>query len=62
VARWRNRGPVAVPDWVFDPVFAPEADAWLDDLQQRDPERWHDVFAELISTPVYLEVPGGPVA
>jgi hypothetical protein len=53
VARWRDPEPVAIPAWVFDPDFEAEADAWLDDLYQRDTEAWYEAFVAIISTPTY---------
>jgi hypothetical protein len=53
VARWREREPLAVPAWVLDPAFEDEAMAWLDDLYERDPERWYEAIVEVVSTPTY---------
>jgi len=53
MARWREREPVAIPAWVFDPGFESAALAWLDDLHERDQERWYEAFVEIISTPTY---------
>lgn len=53
MARWRDRDPWVVPAWVFDPAFEAEADAWLDDLYERDRDRWYEAFVAIISTPTY---------
>jgi len=53
MARWREREPVAIPAWVFDPAFESAALTWLDDLHERDQERWYEAFVEIISTPTY---------
>jgi hypothetical protein len=38
--------------WVYgDPGGL--ADAWLDDLYERDREHWYEAFVTLISTPAY---------
>jgi hypothetical protein len=57
VARWRSGGRVEVPAWVFDPALQAQADEWLDDLYDRDPAVWWDVFVEILSTPTYSEPP-----
>ena len=59
VARWRNRRPGAgIPAWVLDAwVYGGDpnglADAWLDDLYDRDRAAWEVAFVTLISTPAY---------
>jgi hypothetical protein len=58
VARWRQRPEGEIPAWVLDAwVYgdwdAPEVDAWLDGLYERDPDQWAVAFVELISIPSY---------
>jgi hypothetical protein len=58
VARWRDPQRVAIPAWVLDVwVYGGDpdglADAWLDDLYERDREAWYEAFVAIISTPTY---------
>ena len=53
MARWREREAPAVPAWVLADITAPEVDDWLDDLYERDQDRWYKAFVEIISTPVH---------
>lgn len=59
MARWRRRpGPDVIPAWVLDAwVYGGDpdglADAWLDDLYERDRAAWEVAFVTLISTPGY---------
>lgn len=49
VARWRERAPLVIPEWVFDDT--PEAMAWLDDLYERDFDLWYEALVTILSTP-----------
>jgi hypothetical protein len=53
MATWREREPVEIPAWVFDSAFEAEAFTWLDDLYERDQERWYEAFVTIISIPTY---------
>jgi hypothetical protein len=57
MARWRGGRRVEVPAWVFDPALQAQADQWLDDLWERDPDAGWAAFVEIISTPTYSEPP-----
>ena len=57
MARWRDPEPWVVPGWVVDAwVYGDPgglADAWLDDMYERDQERWYEAFVVFLSTPAY---------
>ena len=57
MARWRNRPEAEIPTWVLEAwVYGDPgglADAWLDDLYERDRAAWEVAFVTLISTPAY---------